>query len=407
VSGRPAPGRSAPAAIPPAGAAAPDAANRPAAAPDTTAGRAAGIHRPVAEADLTARLERALTQVRAPDVVLAVTRAGHRTVVTGGTADPRVPRTSLHYELGSLSKTFTVLLLAELARAGALRLDDPLAAHLPGLPLPYPHSRAITLRHLATHTSGLPRVPRDLIPGALLRPYANGYAGYDRERLLRTFARTRTRHAPGTHWHYSNLGLALLGPALESALRTDYATLLTERVLHPLGMTATTIGPAPDGGPAAATAAIGHRPDGRTPLPPTDMAAFTPAGALRSTPGDLLRYAEAHLSPEAATLPGPLRGALHDVQVPLLRRGLGRRHTHTLTWYLHPSAGGPVLFHAGATFGHQSFLGYHPATATAVIGTATRHDRTCALINTCYALLHELAEPAPGSAPTPPARHGS
>ncbi|WUH24050.1 beta-lactamase family protein [Streptomyces sp. NBC_00448] len=337
-------------------------------------------------------MEEALTQVRAPDLVLAVSRAGRRTVATGGTADPRLPRTSLSYELGSLSKTFTVLLLAELAREGALGLDDPLAAHLPGLELPYPNSRAITLRHLATHTSGLPRVPRDLIPGALLRPYTNGYAGYDRERLLRTFARTRTRHAPGSHWHYSNLGLALLGPALEGALGSDYATLLTERVLRPLGLARTTIGPAAAGSPAA-TAAIGHRPDGRTPLPSTDMAAFTSAGAIRATPGDLLRYAEALLSPDEAGAPAPLRDALRDVQVPQLRRGLGHRHTHTLTWYLHPAPGGPILFHAGATFGHQSFLGFHPATATAVIGTATRHDRTCALINTCYTLLHSLTTP--------------
>ncbi|SEG77023.1 CubicO group peptidase, beta-lactamase class C family [Actinacidiphila yanglinensis] len=354
---------------------------------------------PLDRADLAARLERALAQVRAPDVVVGVSRAGRRTVATGGTATPRLPRTSLHYELGSLSKTFTVLLLAELAREGAVRLDDPLAAYLPGLRLPHPSSRAITLRHLATHTSGLPRVPRDLIPGALLRPYTNGYAGYDRERLLRTFARTRTRHAPGTRWRYSNFGLALLGPALESATGTGYPALLTERVLRPLGLDGAAIGPAPGSGPGAATAAIGHRPDGRTPLPPTDMAAFTPAGAIRATPGDLLRYAEAHLSPDAAAVPAPLREALRDVQVPLLRRGMGHRHTHTLTWYLHPAPRGPILFHAGATFGHQSFLGFHPAGGSAVVGTATRHDRSCALIPACYELLSELASSPADKAP--------
>jgi CubicO group peptidase (beta-lactamase class C family) len=152
--------------------------------------------------EVASRLERALSQVRAPDVVFAVTRGGRRTVVSGGSATaPPVPRDALRYELGSLSKTFTVLLLADLARAGRLGLDDPLAAHLPGLPLPDGHARRITLRHLATHTSGLPRVPRDLIAGAVLHPYANGYASYDRERLLDAFARTRVRHAPGTRWH--------------------------------------------------------------------------------------------------------------------------------------------------------------------------------------------------------------
>jgi CubicO group peptidase (beta-lactamase class C family) len=362
--------------------AAPDAVGLPAAT-------SASAPPDVPEIDVAARLEEALAQVRAPDVVLAVTRNGRRTIAAGGTASPRVPRESLHYEIGSLTKTFTALLMAELAREGALGLDDPLTAHLPGLSLPHTHARAITLRHLATHASGLPRVPCDLVPGAVLRPYTNGYAGYDRERLLRSFARTRIRHAPGTHWRYSNFGVALLGPVLESALHQDFATLLTDRVLRPLGLSATSVGPSPAG-----TAAIGHRPDGRTPMPPTDMAAFAPVGAIRSTHADLLSFAEAHLRPDVtqgAAPPTALREALLDVQLPQLRHGLGRRHTHTLTWYQHPAPQGPVLFHAGATFGQQCFLGYHPATATAVVGTATRHDRTCALVNTCYALLQSLA----------------
>ncbi|SFF58276.1 CubicO group peptidase, beta-lactamase class C family [Actinacidiphila alni] len=331
------------------------------------------------------RLERAAAEVDAPDVVLAVSRAGRRTTVGGGSGpQPQgTPREQRQYELGSLSKTFTVLLLAGLARDGVLALDDPLAEHLPDLPLPHPYAREITLRHLATHTSGLPRVPRELVAGALLRPYTNGYAGYDTARLLRAFAGARTRHAPGSRWHYSNLGIALLGPVLERATGTDYGTLLRDRVLTPLGLTRTTVGPPiPGDGPAA----TGYRGDGRTPLPPTDMAAFTAAGGVRAVPGDLLTYAEAHLSPGGSAL----EAALRDVQVPQLRRGYGRRHTHTLTWYQHPAPGGPLLFHAGATFGQQTFLGYHPATGTAVAGLATRHDRRCRVVTTSYALLYEL-----------------
>lgn len=337
---------------------------------------------------LRQRLERALTDITAPDVVLAVTRRGERTLVTGGTTPaPPIPREAQRHELGSLSKTFTVLLLAELAHRGVLALDDPLAAHLPDLALPHPYSRRITLRHLATHTSGLPRIPRDLIAGALLRPYENGYARYDPPRLLGAFARTRTRHAPGSRWHYSNMGAALLGSAMEHATGGDYATLLAERVLRPLGLTDTSVGPR--GGPGAV--ATGYRADGRTPLPATDMAAFTPAGGVLATAADLLTYAEAHLSPAETPLPGPLL----SVQTPLLRRGLGHRHTHTLTWYHHPAPGGPLLFHAGATFGRQAFLGYHPATGTGVVGLATRHDRRFRLVKTAYALLYELCGEPP------------
>ncbi|MCX5446632.1 serine hydrolase domain-containing protein [Streptomyces nigrescens] len=337
---------------------------------------------------LADRLADAVTLIDAPDIVLAVTRRGRRTVMTGGSAmAPPTPRHALRYELGSLSKTFTVLLLAELARTGVLSLDDPLAAHLPDLPLPHPTSRRIALRHLATHTSGLPRIPADLIAGALVHPYANGYARYDTERLLHTFARTRPRNEPGTRWRYSNFGLALLGPAMSRAAGAGYPALLTDRVLSPLKLTDTTLGPGTTG-----TDAIGHRTNGVTPVRSADMGAFIAAGSVRATPGDLLTYLEAHLSPGETPLAGPLR----DVQVPQLRRGWRKRDTHTLTWYQHPAARGPLLFHVGATFGQQAFLGYHPASHTGLVALATRRGRTCHMINTAYELLYTLAaDPSP------------
>ncbi|QHC22491.1 serine hydrolase domain-containing protein [Streptomyces sp. GS7] len=336
---------------------------------------------------LADRLADAVAEIDAPDVVLAVTRHGRRTVVSGGTAlAPPTPRHALRYELGSLSKTFTVLLLAELAATGVLGLDDPLTAHLPRLPLPHPRSRRITLRHLATHTSGLPRIPADLLAGALLRPYDDGYARYDTERLLRTFARTRPRHRPGTRWHYSNFGLALLGPAMGGAAGADYATLLDTRILGPLGLTGTSLAPG-----ATGTDAIGHRTNGSTPVRSAEMGAFAAAGAVRATPADLLTYLEVHLSPDGSPLPRALR----EVQIPLLRRGWRHRNTHTLTWYQHPARHGPLLFHVGATFGQQAFLGYHPATGTGLVALATRRGRSCLLVTTAYELLYALArEPA-------------
>ncbi|MEV8309674.1 serine hydrolase domain-containing protein [Streptomyces flavidovirens] len=349
---------------------------------------------------VTHRVADALAAIEAPDVVLAVTRRGRRTMMTAGTRTPATttppptPRDELHYEIGSLTKTFTVLLLADLARTGVLSLDDPLAAHLPVLPLPHPDSRRITLRHLATHTAGLPRIPGDLVPGALLHPYTSGYARYDTELLLRTFARTRPRHRPGTRWHYSNFGVALLAPAMARASGTDYPTLLTTRVLRPLGLVGTTPGPA-----HTTASAIGHRRDGRTPAPAMDMGAFTGCGAVHSTPGDLLTYAEAHLTPEATPLSLPLR----DVQIPQLRCGWRHRETHTLTWYHHPAPNGPMLFHSGATFGQQTFLGFHPASGTGVAALATRRGNRCRLVETAYDLLYALAaDPGGGGADRTP-----
>lgn len=354
-------------------------------------GRAAtAVRETVAGDPATAdRLAEAVAAVAAPDVVLAVTRGGVRTVATGGTtASLAAPRESLRYELGSASKTFAGLLLAELARTGELAPDDPLVRRLPGpLRLRHAASRRITLRHLATHTSGLPRIPADLLPDALLHPHVNTYPRYDAERLLRCFARTRPRFRPGTQWRYSNLGASLLGSALAHTAGADYPAVLEQRVLRPLGLTDTGLGAGP-------TDAVGHRPDGVTPAVPADMAAFGPAGAVRSTPGDLLTYLEALLSP-AGALAEPLR----EVQTPAVRFGWNHRHVRTLTWIRHPAPGGPLFFHAGATFGQQTFLGFHPATRTGLVALATRRIDALggSAIGNAYEVLYGLAAEVAGN----------
>ncbi|MFI6348651.1 serine hydrolase domain-containing protein [Streptomyces sp. NPDC050560] len=335
------------------------------------------------EPAVEAVLARAVARVDAPDAVIAVTRAGRHTLASAGGATERAGhRDKLRYELGSVSKTYTGLLLAVLAREGTVGLDDPITAHLP-----HPASRRralgrITLRHLATHTAGFHRIPPDLLALALTHPGANVYTGYGAARLLRALARAHPRHRPGTRWRYSNFGAALLGPALAHAAGTDYPALLTHRVLDPLGLDATGLAAAGDGADAP-----GFRGDGHTPAPAADMGGFAAAGSVRATPADTLRFLEAHLSPGRT----PLTAALTDVQVPQLRRGATRAHTHTLTWFQHPAPGGPLLFHAGETLGQQAFCGYHPATGTGLAAFATRRGRHSGLVDTAYGALYELA----------------
>ncbi|MCT2589738.1 beta-lactamase family protein [Streptomyces sp. N2-109] len=334
----------------------------------------------------------------APDVVLAHSQHGRRTVVTGGTgpAAPGTPREALRYEIGSASKTLTGLLLADLSLRGELELDDRALDHLPAPHAhrhshlhrhphpdarPHPHLSAVTLLHLVTHTAGLPRLPWDFYPQALPHWRTNPYAGYSRERLLAAFARSRPRHPPGRRWHYSNFGAALLGPALSGAAGSPYERLLSRHIFEPLGLWET--GTVPLG---AGKDATGHAGDGVTALPPFDAGGFFASGAVRATPGDLLSYLEAHLSPGDA--PPGLRAALREVQKPVLRRGLGYRHTHTLSWFRHPTDEGPLYFHSGATMGQETFLGFRPATGTALVALATRrYTRSRALGPTAYRLL--------------------
>ncbi|AXI72058.1 serine hydrolase domain-containing protein [Streptomyces cavourensis] len=333
----------------------------------------------------TARLlAGAAARIDAPDVVLALSRDGVHTVHTGGSAEPGpVPRERLHHELGSASKPYAGLLLARLVAQGRVRYEDRAADLLaPGLPV-HPAVRRITLRQLLTHTSGLPGLPADFYPQAVPRWSTDPYGNYPADRVVRAFLRARPRHRPGTRWRYSNFAVSVLGHTLAAATGTPWEVLLHQQVLAPLGLGATLLRPGPDG-----TDATGHRRDG-TPLPALDTGGFTAAGALRATPLDLLTFLEAHLGAAGPQDPS-MTAALTEVVRPLLRRGWRHAHTHTLTWFHHPSPYGPVLFHAGATLGQQAFLGFRPGTGLAVAATATRRvHRKDTFVATAYELLTE------------------
>lgn len=335
----------------------------------------------------TARvLAEAARAVDAPDLVLAVSRNGVRTVHTGGSADPGpVPRELMAYELGSASKPYAGLLLARLVAQGRVRYEDRAADLLaPGFPV-HPAVRRITLRHLLTHTSGLPGLPADFYPQAVPRWSTDPYGGYPADRVVRAFLRARPRHRPGTRWHYSNFAVSVLGHTLAAATGTPWEVLLHQQVLAPLGLDATRVRPGPGG-----TDAVGHRRDG-TPVPALDTGGFTAAGAVRATPLDLLTFLEAHTGGAAGSpTDSSLAAALTEVTRPVLRRGLRHAHTHTLTWFQHPTPFGPVLFHAGATLGQQAFLGFRPGTGLAVAATATRRvHRADTFVATAYGLLTE------------------
>ncbi|GGP57726.1 MULTISPECIES: serine hydrolase domain-containing protein [Streptomyces] len=347
---------------------------------DVTAIRAAAPGVP-ATARLLAEAARA---VDAPDLVLAVSRDGVRTVHTGGSAEPGpVPRDRLAYELGSASKPYAGLLLARLVAQGRVRYEDRAADLLaPGFPV-HPAVRRITLRHLVTHTSGLPGLPADFYPQAVPRWSTDPYGGYPADRVVRSFLRARPRHRPGTRWRYSNFAVSVLGHTLAAATGTPWEVLLHQQILAPLGLEATRVRPGPDG-----TDAVGHRRDG-TPVPALDTGGFTAAGAVRATPLDLLTFLEAHVG-GAEPMDPSLAGPLVEVRRPVLRRGRRHAHTHTLTWFHHPSPYGPVLFHAGATLGQQAFLGFRPGSGLAVAATATRRvHRADTFVATAYGLLTE------------------
>ncbi|MFJ6728828.1 serine hydrolase domain-containing protein [Streptomyces sp. NPDC091281] len=340
--------------------------------------------------DWPARLAAAVAAVDAPDVVFAVSHHGTRTVRTGGTAPPPPdPRDGLRYELGSATKAFTGLLLADLVRDGRLTGGEAAVSCLrPGRdPGPTP----VTLAHLLTHTSGLPALPAGFLPRALPAWRTNPYARYPAARVVDAFLRHGPRHRPGSRWGYSNYGVAVLGHALAAVTGTAWEDLVTERVLRPLALGGTGLWPLGPG-----LDAVGHGRDGRTPVPAFDPGGFAAAGAIRATPHDLLTFLEAHLAPpegpsgelSEGSSEGLPAASLRAVLTPVLRRGIGHRHEHTVSWFRHPTPRGPMYFHSGATMGQQAFLGFAPGTGTALAALCTRRFRLRdTFVATAYALL--------------------
>ncbi|MDQ3762801.1 MAG: beta-lactamase family protein [Actinomycetota bacterium] len=199
---------------------------------------------------LNAPLQAIVAAARAPAAVLAAVTSEQTAVACHG--DP-APDAHTVFELGSITKTFTALLLAEMVTRGEVAYDDPITAYLPREARPRRATDApITLAHLATHTAGLPRIPANLYPKALPAWWTNPYAHYHLDDLYRATARIRARHHPGARVSYSNFGVGLLGQLLANAAAADYRDLVLDRVCHPLGMTDTLT----RSGPACA---IGYR----------------------------------------------------------------------------------------------------------------------------------------------------
>lgn len=275
------------------------------------------------------------------------------------------------FEIGSLSKAFTALLLAESVARGETAYGDPVARFLPpgGAPC---SAVPVTLLHLATHTSGLPRLPPGLLRSSVPRFFSNPYAAFTSEDLLRVTARARLRSRPGTRVAYSNFGAGLLGHLLARASGGDYATLLAERVLGPLGLRHTDCGPGSQGPPGrapGADAATGYR-HGRA-RPPWEIPGLPGAGAVRAGAGDLLTLLEALLDPGTVPeqTPGTLRAALADAVRPRVALRGGAKQL-ALIWNISPRAGHAVYHHSGGTRGFTAFAGFSPGPGTALVALA-------------------------------------
>lgn len=329
---------------------------------------------------------------RGHNAVIAGVITGREQVVHGWARTGRPPDGSSLFEIGSITKAFTGVLLADMHLRGEVALDDPLSTHLPS-PQPAWRLREPTLLELATHRSGLPNVPRAMRRGELA--YSLGFGSTDpwadlgRDDYAQLVTRQSPRRSPGGRVRYSSMAVGLLGEALARRADKGYDELLAERILHPLGMTATyvTVPEARSGDLLS-----GHSRRGQ-PRPPIEDH-MPAAGSLRSNADDMLRFLAACLEPPA-TPPGP---ALTLAQQRHAR--CGKRLEFGLCWIISDRRDGPrLIWHNGGTWGFRSFAGFVPEDANAVLvmsNTARSVDRVgLDLVRRLTARSHAQA-PKPG-----------
>lgn len=260
----------------------------------------------------------------------------------GTTIGGPAPNDRSVYEIGSLTKVFTATLLADAVGRGELRLEQPVAALLPvGTTLP--PGDPITLVGLATHTSGLPRLPPSMEKS---EDMINPYADYTATQLYADLAAT-TRTQPPHGVEYSNFGMGLLGHAMTLPAGQTFEALLRARVLGPLQMTDTAVTRSPESMERSATPHLD-----RTPVPAWEWGVLVAMGGLWSTPADLRKFLQAHLDPGS-----PLAPTLRMTQEPRAGQGLFMDQIG-LAWHLRPDG---VVWHNGMTHGSASYLAFEPA----------------------------------------------
>jgi CubicO group peptidase (beta-lactamase class C family) len=278
-------------------------------------------------------------------VVGVIEPRGRRVVSYGrsGAADDRRLDGETVFQIGSVTKVFTGLLLADMVVRGEVSLDDPVSKYLPsGVRMPQ-RGRAITLIDLSKHWSGLPSMPTNF----LLAAAPNPYEAYSEAELYEFLSGYELPREPGTQ-AYSNFGVALLGRLLARHVGMDYETLLRRRVLEPLGLRSTSISLNAD---QLQRLAPGHDRF-RQPVETWNLLAMPASGSIRSTANDLLTFLSFNLAPDS-----PLHAAM------LLQRTPGR----ALGWGRSTLGGEAVYGHDGGKEGYRSAVVFNPQTQTGVV----------------------------------------
>jgi len=256
------------------------------------------------------------------------------------------------FEIGSVSKTMTAALLAELLAQGKGSLDDTLASWLPpGTKVPDFQGQPILLRHVVTHTSGLPALPSRLGATSMDDPYAN----LDEAALLASLGDAKLSAAPGKQFEYSNFASMLLSYAVARRAGTDFETLARRELFAPLGMDHAYI----NNQPAGVRAAVGHTPNAQPASAWNFSTNLAGVGGVRATLDDMVRYVQGGLGQVDAQ---PIRAALEATHA-----AVSEQPPMGMNWMRVPVKDRTVLMHEGGTGGFSAFVSLDPKQQRGVV----------------------------------------
>ncbi|MDB6131520.1 MAG: hypothetical protein JWM04_2627 [Verrucomicrobiales bacterium] len=266
------------------------------------------------------------------------------------------------FDIASITKPFTGLLLQDMIERGEMKLDDPVAKYLPGsVKMPTRNGKEITLLHLVTHTSGLPHIADNLNPKRVDNPFA----GYTVEELNGFLSGYKLTRDPGTKFEYSSLGMGLLGHVIALKAGTNYESLVVDRICGPLKMDSTRITLTPE---LKSRFATGHNQFGEAVLS-WDRQTQLGGSALRSTANDMLKFVSANLGFAPSSLT-PTMEKTHTIRLDQpLGMDLG------LAWIITrwPQER-ETIWHAGGAPGYVTFAGFDKARRRGVVVLSSSYD---------------------------------
>jgi CubicO group peptidase (beta-lactamase class C family) len=306
-------------------------------------------------AEVVESIERRIEEDLTPSITLAIIdSSGVKFFNFGKTAKngQKVDENTI-YEIGSISKVFTGILLAQQVLEGRLKLEDEINNFLPdGIKAPVMGDTEITFGSLTDHTSGLPRMPDNFSPANPRNPYAD----YTVDQMYECILNYHPVRAVGSEYEYSNLAQGLLGHLLAMNNNSTYEELMIQTIADPLDMNATRIELTQS---MKENLALGH--SGRRVVENWDIPTLAGAGAIRSSTSDMAKFVSANLGYVNTSLFKAMELS-HQI-----RHDKAGETSIAMAWHINKGEKGDIICHGGGTGGYRTFIGFVKETGKGVV----------------------------------------